>query len=71
MSYEVLNIISWLKFQEADGLDFLTHVSYLKRDGVEYGIADLYKLAQQYGFDTQAESTIEMCWQAYKMKFDE
>ena len=69
--YEVLDVISWLKFKELDGLDFLTHVSYLKKDGIDYGIADLYLLAKQYGFDVESESTREMCWQAYKMKYDE
>jgi hypothetical protein len=71
MSYEVLNITSWLKFKESDSLDFLAHVALLKKDGIGLGVADLYKLAQQYGFDTQAKSTIEMCWKAYEMQFDE
>ena len=71
MSYEVLNIISWLKFQEADGIDFLAHVALLKKEGVRCSVADLYKLAQQYGFDTQANSTIEMCWKAYNIQFND
>ena len=70
MSYEVLNVISWLKFKENDSLDFLSHVALLKKEGIGLSIADLYKLAIEYGFDVNAKSTVNMCWKAYDMQFN-